>query len=106
MEQVMTPTIGRIVHYTITADEAKQINARRVDALAHGAEQRHTGHVTHTGNQVVAGQTFPLLITAVWGDEPGSAVNGQLFLDGNDTLWVTSATEGDGERKYRWAGRA
>ncbi|WBQ03037.1 hypothetical protein [Kribbella sp. CA-293567] len=101
----MTPTIGRIVHYTITADEAKQINNRRRDADAHSASKRHTGYVTHAGNEAEAGQTFPLLITRVWGDEPGAAVNGQIFLDGNDTLWVTSATEGDGERHYQWPQR-
>ena len=99
----MKPTVGRIIHYTITTDEAEQINRRRADAAISAGTA--TGFVLHTGNRAEAGQVFPLLITRVWGDQPESAVNGQLFLDGNDTLWVTSATVGEGERHYAWPGR-
>ena len=39
---------------------------------------------------------YPLVITRVWGDQEGSAVNGQVLLDGNDTFWATSRNEGEG----------
>lgn len=32
----------------------------------------------------------------------GYGVNGQAFLDGNDTLWVTSAPQGDGNGFWDW----
>lgn len=35
-----------------------------------------------------------------WQDEPG--INGQVFLDGNDTLWVTSADEGTEPGQWSW----
>jgi len=71
------PTIGRIVHFRITEHNAKQINAQRTQA----------GLATKTGNVAREGDVYPLLIVRVW---DCNLVNGQLFLDGNDTLWVTS----------------
>ena len=48
------------------------------------------------GNRPRRGDLLPMLITRDWGD---GLVNGTLFLDGADTLWVTSVKEGglDGE---------
>lgn len=98
----MIPTIGRIVHYRLSEQDATQINRRRADASAHLSEHREnsTGVVVHAGNSVAAGDVYPLVITRVWGNVEGSAVNGQVLLDGNDTLWVTSVTEGDGPRQW------
>jgi hypothetical protein len=63
------PTIGRIVLYTLTSDDAKAINQRRDDASAYHAKHARpirvpgepgaTGHVAHTGNQVREGEEFP-----------------------------------------------
>ena len=72
-----TPSIGRIVQFRITEHNAKQINHQRTQA----------GHATKTGNVAREGDVYPLLIVRVWG---GDLVNGQLFLDGNDSLWITS----------------
>ncbi len=94
----MTPTVGRIVHFRLTAEQAEQVAYRRAD------EGRHAG------NPVAAGSVVPMIITAVWPDEyagnahlshhaPGTqyestfGVNGQALLDGNDSLWVTSAPQ-------------
>lgn len=85
----MIPTVGRIVHYRMTEHGAAQIRQRR--AASNGIL---------VGNPVNAGDVYPLVITRVWGDTEGSAVNGQVLLDGNDTLWVTSATEGDGAGQW------
>jgi hypothetical protein len=98
----MIPSIGRIVHYCLSEQDATQINKRRADAAAHMEEHREnsTGVAVHVGNNVVAGQVFPLVITRAWGAAEGSAVNGQVLLDGTDTLWVTSVSEGAGERHW------
>lgn len=98
----MIPTIGRIVHYRLSDQDVQQINKRRADAGAHMVEHRENsnGVVVHCGNPVTTGDVYPLVITRTWGDTEGSSVNGQVLLDGNDTLWVTSVSEGDGERHW------
>lgn len=98
----MIPSLGRIVHYTLNEYGAAEINRRRKDARLHLDEHRSaaSGVVVHTGNEVREGDVYPLVITRVWGDSEGSAVNGQLLLDGNDTLWVTSVSEGEGPGKW------
>lgn len=88
------PSIGRIVHYKLSQQDADNITARRNHPTA-----------LVIGNHVKAGDVFPMLITRVWGDTPESAVQGQVLLDGNDVLWATSVSEGDGERQYTWPSR-
>lgn len=91
-----TATIGRIVHYTLTEQDAEAINRRRTDGAHYGQ------HVAPVGNHVDAGDTYPLVITRVW--DP-TLVNGQLLLDGNDALWVTSRREGAEQGQWRWPER-
>lgn len=120
----MTPTIGRIVLYTLTEDDAVQINRRRTtgpeiaeriknNSLPHREMQLHLeeplpatwpiGAQAHIGNTVEAGEVYPMIVTRVWSD---TCVNGQVFLDGNDTLWATSALEGTGGHSWAWPPRA
>ena len=73
-----TPSVGDMVIYKLKASEVIRINARRSDAQN-----------AHVGNTAV--EEFPMLIVRTWAN---GMVNGQVFLDGNDTLWVTSVTEG------------
>ena len=93
----MIPTPGRIVLYTLCADDAFAITQRRDDV--------RTGAQARGGNPVKAGDEFPLVITRVWATPEtvteATACNGQVLLDGNDTLWVTSVHQGDGERHWR-----
>lgn len=96
----MIPSPGRIVEYILGRHDADQINVRRDDALKNKAIGE-TGFVLHVGNPAEAGSAYPMMITRVWGNKEDSLVNGQVFLDGNDTLWVTSVSQGDGERKFR-----
>jgi hypothetical protein len=103
-----TPTIGRIVHYKLSASDAMAINHRRRDAKDkmdwHIALK--TGAQVHVGNEASEGDIFPMIITRVWGKDADSAVNGQVFLDGNDLFWTTSVHCGDNPRDFAWPQRA
>ena len=114
------PSIGRIVHYRLNAPDVEQINRRRTtdksiaERLAHIVTTPapppvfawHAGTQAHIGNAVKEGDTFPMLIVRVWGPSAESAVNGQVFLDGNDVLWATSRTVGDQPGQFTWPVRA
>lgn len=80
----MIPSIGSIVHYRLSESDVASIVAQR-GPDADGARR---------GNPVAEGDVFPLVITRVWAGledvREDTAVNGQVLLDGNDTLWVTS----------------
>ena len=95
----MIPTIGKIVTYRLTAQDADAINNRRKDAREklpwHHAIR--SGAQIHVGNDVKKGEIYPLIITKVWGKDETAAFNGQLLLDGNDLFWVTSTSFGTGE---------
>lgn len=101
------PTIGRVVHYWLSEQDAEQINRRRADDRVYQSEQPReaTGYVRHTGNVVQAGELYPMVITRVWGNQPNSAVNGQVLLDGNDLFWATSVSVGEGPRHFAWPTR-
>ena len=60
------------------------------------------GAQAHIGNDAKEGDTFPMLIVKTWGDTETSCVNGQVFLDGNDVLWATSVSVGDGPHAWSW----
>jgi hypothetical protein len=100
------PTPGRIVLYTLSAQDVEAMNKRRADAQSHLQDHRENsdGVQIHVCNQLVEGDVYPMIITRVWspGQESG-AVNGQVFLDGNDLLWVTSVAVGAGPRTFSWA---
>lgn len=112
MEQI--PTIGRIVHYRLDANDATQINRRRTtgkaiaDRIANGAQgaQWPLGAQAHIGNEAKEGDVHPMMITKTWGDTPTAAVNGQVMLDGNDVLWATSVAVGEGPRTFSWPTRS
>jgi hypothetical protein len=92
----MIPSVGRIVHIRLSAECARSINERRHDAY-------HSGIVsTSQGNDARENDIYPLLITKIWSGEPkeSTAVNGQIFLDGNDSFWATSVQQGDGPGKW------
>lgn len=103
-EPQIVPTIGRIVEYKLTGWQADDINQRREDyrerAAWHSAIR--SGAQLHAGNEVYAGEKYPAMIVKTWGDEPTSAVNLQVFLDGTDTYWATSVSVGEKEGDYQW----
>lgn len=77
---MMLPSLGRIVHYKMSDWD--------VDAL------RASDPSTHR-NAVVAGQVCPAMIVRVWGETETSAVNLQVYLDGDCSYWATSRVQGD-----------
>lgn len=81
----MQPTIGRIVHYRLSEQDAEFIGQRRAARAS-----REGVNVQTLGNAVRAGDVFPAIVTRVW----PSGCNLQVTLDGADGLWVTSRTEG------------
>lgn len=85
--------------------DVEQINKRRADASNLNAAgvtlaSQELGAQIHHGNQVSAGDIYPMVIVRVWGSTPESCVNGQVLLDGNDALWVTSRSQGSGEAQW------
>lgn len=62
----MLPTIGRIVHYTLTTVDAEAINRRRKD-FADQPSPGNTGFQGHVGNVANAGDTFPAMVVRVFG---------------------------------------
>lgn len=113
-EQV--PSIGRIVHYRLSEDDAAQINRRRTTGKSIADRMKMVGSdgitgwpagaQAHIGNSVAEGDTFPMLIVRCWGTTATSCVNGQVFLDGNDALWATSVSVGEGPRTFSWPTRS
>ncbi len=108
----MKPSIGRIVHYTLSEDGAKQINRRRTTSGSIAARVSNDswplGAQAHVGNPATVGDVVPLMIVCIFLDEYGPGVpgvNGQAILDGNDSLWVTSAREGTEPGQWFWPPR-
>jgi hypothetical protein len=98
MTQIPTP--GRIVLYTLTSQDAFQINKRREDARREGAGE--TGKIVHVGNTAAPGELYPAMVVRTFG---GQNVNLQVMLDGNDTFWATSRPEGDDAGAWHWPPR-
>jgi hypothetical protein len=67
------PSIGRVVHYTIS------------DGELHAANAANAG-----GNYVASGHVYPAVVVRVWDDQPDSVCNLQVLLDGPGTYWATS----------------
>lgn len=86
------PTIGRIVHYRLTEQDALAIEHRR-------AEQPLT---VGQSNAAHAGDVYPAIVVRCWDDD---VVNLQVFLDGPDSYWRTSAQHGDEQGRWFWPPR-
>ena len=99
----MTLTLGRTVLYTLAEEDAVKINKRRDDYKAHQAKYpgyEGDGSICHVGNTVRAGDVFPATVVRVF-EQAGSA-NLQVTLDGTDTFWACSVSEGTGGRTWAW----
>jgi len=80
------PDIGQVVLYSLTEEQAEEINRRRHESSTHGY-----------GPGVIPGDTVPMLVEACAAgyDDGLCAVAGRLLIDDEDeNWWVTSVTEG------------
>jgi hypothetical protein len=106
-----TITKGRIVSYKLTQMDADQINRRRIDK-EEIQKQMFLGYWTegvqaHVGEVAMAGEELPMIITKVVEQSSdmgplSPAISGQVFLNGNDTLFVTGRYEGEGNGNWSW----
>lgn len=89
---MQTPSIGRIVLYVFTADDARKLN-------------HQTSEENRPGNYAQEGDIRPLLICRVWPPElyeGRSSVNGQVFIDGEGSIWKTSVHCDDAKKPGTW----
>lgn len=97
MAKAAPPLIpGRIVHYMLSLRDAMRVR-----------DQRFANPFCR-GNEPHEGDVLPLTVVRVWKDEFGDGrhgINGQVSLDGNDLLWVTSVCEGDAPGEWHWPRR-
>ena len=97
------PSIGRIVHYTLSEQDAERINQLRQDYQLN-ARPQGTGFVGHVGNQAQEGDVCPAMIVRVF-DPRSTTANLKVELDGTDVFWATSRQLGDGPSYWAWPGR-
>lgn len=88
----MHPSVGRIVHYTLSEQDAALIAARR-------AAQAFPAGIVGQHNAVSPGDTYPAVVVRTFG---GSAANLKVLLDGDDTYWATSRCEGQPDEQGCW----
>lgn len=96
MADVPVPTVGRIVMYKLSEHDVDEIYKRRVSK-------------GFQGNTVATGGVHPAMVVNTWGTNPDSAVNLQVFLDGDDSYWASSRTVARGQNDqgyFTWPVRA
>lgn len=99
------PSVGRVILYTLDAQDVDQINRRRTTAFE--VSQRLVngewpdGAQAHIGNLARVGDVLPGMVIQVWGP---TVVNAKIELDGTDQLWKTSIDVADEPTpgKYHW----
>lgn len=91
--------LGQIVHYRLTGRDADLINRARKDWR--DSPSAAWGYQAHVGNTVQPGEVYPAIVVRTF-DTAATAVNLQVFLDGNDQHWVTSASPGDEDGRWFW----
>lgn len=89
------PTVGRIVHYRLTDTDAQLIANQRRNLY---------GSLMSVGNAARLDDVYPAIIVRVF-DPNSTAVSLQVHLDGPDTYWATSRTEGLDPGQWSWPAR-
>lgn len=87
-------TTGRTVLYKLTHRDCDRIMLHRASINAHQPEELLCGNTPHEGDIV------PAIVVQVWTPE---TFNGQAFLDGNQTVWLTTIPQDqDDKRPGTW----
>lgn len=109
------PSLGRIVIFKLSEQNAAEINRRRTTGYSIGERIKINsnsntiwplGAQAHIGNEVSAGDELPAIVVKV--HDIGviqTTIRMQVFLDGNDTYWAQVVEEGDGEGQWHWPSR-
>lgn len=84
--------MARIVDYVLSQADCDQIKALRRTSFEAGGWRR-------VGSEPRPGDVVPLVVVSEW---PDYSVNGQIVLDSNDTLWVTSRYRSEAPEPGRW----
>lgn len=79
---MMTPTLGQVVHYRLSDQDATAINA---------LPAQH--------NPTTANQTVAAIVVQVWN---ASTCNLRLLLDGDSDYWATSRVVGNQPGQWNW----
>ena len=79
-----TPSIGRIVHYTLTTDDVRRVVDARTTKLDSG--------IIPQGYAPSPGSVLPMIVTFTSGPA-GDFIAGQVFLDCSETLYVEGVRE-------------
>ena len=85
----MKPSIGRIVHYTLSKYDVDVIQNRRKEDGTYG-------------NAVREGDVYPAVVVRTF---HGESINAQVLLDGPDSFWACSRNEGDQPGTWAWPPR-
>lgn len=80
MSENQKPTVGRIVHYKVSAHDSLAVKS----------------------NGIRQEDILPAVIVRVWND---AGVNIKILCDGPIDCWKTSVTMGDGEGQWSWPPR-
>ena len=83
-----TLSVGRIVQYVLSQQDVDGIVVRRASG-------------SRTGNPPMVGDVVPAIVVQ---PHPGKELsfNGQAFLDGNDSLWLTSVPYSTESKPRTW----
>jgi len=84
--------LGTTVLYRLTAVDAEKVNRRRTTGASIAERVKAAlwpvGAQAHIGDPAEEGDIFPMLVVRAKDDSNGDVVSGQVFLPGNDVLWV------------------
>lgn len=86
----MKPTIGRVVILNLNPIQAENLGGNHGNSVIKD----------EAGNKKLAAPSkCPAIIVAAWSD---TCVNLKAIGDSDTNLWVTSASQGDGEGQWSW----
>lgn len=101
------PTVGRIVLYVMSAQDALEINRRRTNSETIGSRMKEgswpPGAQAHIGTKVEEGDILPAQVVRVLAtDGPENPVNLKVNLDGTDQFWATDRFENSEKLPGTW----